>query len=239
MSKQEYILKVKGLAAGYPGLTVLQKVNLELEKGEVLAVIGQNGSGKSTLLKTLCGLLPKKAGVIQHKGTPLNGIAPHQLPTKGISYFAQGGLIMPALTVREHLELAGSCNGKKLREAHYNVTIDEFPKLHEMKSKRAGNLSGGERQMLSFAILLMQDTGTWLLDEPTAGLAPEMVAFTMAFLERANNDRGKTILLVEHNMEVAFRLAGMVAITTEGTLTEPFNKADFLAEGFLDTFVYN
>lgn len=239
MSEQEYILNVKGLAAGYPGFTVLQNVNLELKKGEVLTVIGQNGSGKSTLLKTLCGLLPKKAGDVHHKGLCLNGIAPHKLPKKGISYFAQGGLIMPALTVKEHLHLAASYNGHKIRPHQFDDTFNEFPKLRDMQKQRAGNLSGGERQMLSFAILLMQDTDTWLLDEPTAGLAPEMVTFTAAFLEKAHTDRSITILLVEHNMEVAFRLAEKVAIAKEGTLTEPSKRKEFLKEGFINKFVYN
>ncbi|MEX0813708.1 MAG: ATP-binding cassette domain-containing protein [Chitinophagales bacterium] len=254
MSEQENILKVQGLAAGYPELTVLENVNLELAKGEVLAVIGQNGSGKSTLLKTLCGLLPKKAGEIKFKGESFSNIAPHQLPSKDISYFAQGGLIMPDLSVREHLELAGSYNGIKITSQHFDKTFNEFPKLRGMQKQRAGNLSGGERQMLSFAILLMQDTGTWLLDEPTAGLAPEMVAFTTDFLKKANLERGITMLLVEHNMDVAFQLASNVVITKKGTLTKKYcreefheekyfteleNRKEYTKEDFLNKFVYN
>lgn len=239
MSNERNILEVKNLAAGYPGNTVLQNVSLTLKAGEILGIIGQNGSGKSTLVKTICGLLSKKSGQIQFEGQPLNGTAPHEFTRKGISYFAQGGLIMPALSVQEHLQLAGSHKAGKLRKTHFDDTFATFPILKEMKDKRAGNLSGGERQMLSFAILLMQDTRIWFLDEPTAGLAPEMVAFTTDFLKKANKEWGITMLLVEHNMEVAFQLASKVVITKEGTLTQPFQREDFLKENFLIRFVYN
>lgn len=239
MSNERNILEVKNLAAGYPGNTVLQNVNLTLKAVEILGIIGQNGSGKSTLVKTIYGLLPNKSGQIDYNGQQLNGIAPHEMIRKGISYFAQGGLIMPALSVQEHLQLAGSHKAGKLRKTHFDDIFAAFPKLKDMENKRAGNLSGGERQMLSFAILLMQDTRMWLLDEPTAGLSPEMVVFTTDFLKKANQDRGITMLLVEHNMEVAFQLATEIAITKEGTLTTPFRKEDFLKEGFLNNFVYN
>jgi len=181
MSEEETILVIKELDAGYPDKTVLQNVALTIRQGEILGIIGQNGSGKSTLVKTICGLLPKKCGQIQFEGQPLNGTAPHELTRKGISYFAQGGLVMPALTVHEHLQLASSHKAGKFQDTQFEDTFATFPKLEEMRNKRAGHLSGGERQMLSFAILLMQDTGTWLLDEPTAGLAPQMVVFTRTF----------------------------------------------------------
>lgn len=239
MNVERAILEVKNLAAGYPGNLVLQDVNLTLMEGEVLGIIGQNGSGKSTLLKTICGLLPKKGGQVIFEGQELNGIAPHELPGKGISYFAQGGLVMPALTVQEHLQLAGSHKTGALQETHLEEIYALFPVLKRMRDKRAGNLSGGERQMLSFAILLMQDTRIWLLDEPTAGLAPAVVTFTIDFLKDINSERGIAFLLVEHNMEVAFRLSSQVVIAKEGTLTSPFGKEDFLKEGFLYNFVYN
>jgi len=239
MSEARTILEVNNLDAGYPGNLVLRDVNLTLKEREALAIIGQNGSGKSTLLKTICGLLLKKGGQIQYKGERLNGIAPHELTGKGISYFAQGGLIMPALTVQEHLQLVGLQGDEKSQKNHIEETIALFPKLMDMRKIRAGNLSGGERQMLSFAILMMQDTSTWLMDEPTAGLAPEMVDFTIDFLMKANQERGIAMLLVEHNMEVAFQLASHVAITKEGTLTQKFNGQEFLQKDYLDKIYFN
>ena len=231
-------MKTENLAAGYGGHTVLTDVSFGIEKGDVLVIIGQNGSGKSTLLKTLSGLLPKKAGSIWLKNNNGNQIQPHQLVRKGISYFTQGGLVMPALTVREHLDLAAMQSNRKLGKTAFDVTFTEFPKIKEMQHQRAGNLSGGERQMLSFAILLTQQTDTWLLDEPTAGLSPDMVRFTADYLQ-CKNSEGITMLLVEHNMTVAFQLATHITVAKEGTLTQQFTRQEFLQKDYLDKVFYN
>jgi branched-chain amino acid transport system ATP-binding protein len=232
------ILKTENLAAGYGDHTVLSDVSFELHKGEVLVIIGQNGSGKSTLLKTISGLLPKRAGSIHLNNRPDTHISPHELPAKGISYFVQGGLIMPALTVQEHLELAAMPTGRKLQKTALDTTFTEFPNLRKMQKQRAGNLSGGERQMLSFGILLMQGTQTWFLDEPTTGLSPAMVEFSADFLQKKNRE-GVTMLLVEHNMEVAFKLASHIVITKDATLSRKFDQPEFLQKDFLDKIVYN
>jgi len=239
MNERRAILEVNNLDAGYPDNLVLRDVNLTLKEREILAIIGQNGSGKSTLVKTICGLLLKKGGQIHFNGQRLNNTAPHELVGMGVSYFAQGGLVMPALTVQEHLQLAGLKRAGKHQKDHFQDVFALFPKLMDMRKKRAGNLSGGERQMLSFGILLMQDTSTWLLDEPTAGLAPKMVDFTIDFLMKANQERGITMLLVEHNLEVAFQLASNVAITKAETLTETFEKEEFVKEVFMNKVFYN
>lgn len=238
MHNDNIILKVENLTVGYGDHAVLTDVSFDLGKGEILVILGQNGSGKSTLLKTLIGLLPKKAGNIWLKSNNESQIQSHQLVKKGISYFTQGGLVIPSLTVREHLELASMKAGRKLGKTAFEVTFDEFPKLEEMQNQRAGNLSGGERQMLSFGILLMQGTDTWLLDEPTAGLAPALVQFTADFLYRKNSE-GVTILLVEHNMEVAFNLATNIAVTKEGRLTGKFAEDTFKQKDFLNKYIYN
>lgn len=238
MPEHSTILKTENLAAGYNDHTVLSEVSFELQKGEVLVIIGQNGSGKSTLLKTISGLLPKKAGLVYLNNRTETSISPHKLAANGISYFVQGGLIMPALTVQEHLELAAMQTGRKLQKTTLDNTFAEFPRLKEMQKQRAGNLSGGERQMLSFGILMMQETQTWLLDEPTAGLSPAMVKFTADFLQKKNRE-GVTMLLVEHNMEVAFNLASHIAVTKDATLTRKFDQPEFLQKDFLDKIVYN
>jgi branched-chain amino acid transport system ATP-binding protein len=238
MPETTTILKTENLAAGYGDHTVLSEVSFELQKGEVLVIIGQNGSGKSTLLKTVSGLLPKKAGSIHLNSRNETHIPPHEMMAKGISFFVQGGLIMPALTVQEHLELAAMQTGRKLQKTTLYNTFAEFPRLKEMQKQRAGNLSGGERQMLSFGILMMQETKTWLLDEPTAGLSPAMVQFTADFLQKKNSD-GVTMLLVEHNMDVAFKLATHIAVTKDATLTRKFDQTEFLQKDFLDKIVYN
>lgn len=239
MHNSNTILKVENLTAGYGNIAVLHDVSLNLQHGECLGIIGQNGSGKSTLLKTLGGLLPTKAGQVWYQNNIMNGFAPHKLVKYGISYFVQGGLIIPALTVQEHIELALMQNCKKSQKDGLDWVFTDFPKLKSLKKSRAGNLSGGERHMLSFCILLAQSTKLWMLDEPTAGLAPEMVLFTADFLYRKNRDEKITMLLIEHNMDVAFRLASHIAITKEETLTQKFDQREFSKKYFLDNNLYN
>uniref|UniRef100_B3ENC8 ABC transporter-related protein n=1 Tax=Chlorobium phaeobacteroides (strain BS1) TaxID=331678 RepID=B3ENC8_CHLPB len=239
MSIGENILKIDHLSVGYGQKTVLQNASLSLNKGEVLAIIGQNGSGKSTLLKAIGGLVALKTGKVMYKDESLPPLHPHILIKKGISSFLQGGLILPALTVEEHFVLAARQCAKNLDEKLSDMIYDHFPSLKELRMHRAGNLSGGERQMLSFGILLVHDTKTWLLDEPTAGLAPEIVDFTVRFLEHKKREDGISMLLVEHNMDVAFRLASQVIIAKGGSLTRKFAPEEFNKETFLETFVYN
>lgn len=230
------ILTVEQLSAGYGSHVVLKNVSFELKKGEVLGIIGQNGSGKSTLLKAITGLIPLKHGRLLINGKKKSRIRPHNILESGISFFTQGGLVMPALTVEEHLSLAhfqnGSGNGSVER------VFDQFPRLFELSSQRAGSLSGGERQMLSFGILIAQDTKTWLLDEPTAGFSPEMVQRSVDFLQEKRKE-GITMLLVEHNMEVAFSLSDTIVVAKEGTLTQKFDRQEFHRSEFLTHHLYN
>lgn len=236
MNKESEILSVKSLVAGYGDNIILQDVSFTLQQKEILIIIGQNGSGKSTLLKSICGLIPKKSGSVYLNNCELNDVTPNKLPKLGVSYFLQSGLIMPALTIQEHLELASIANNEILNS--FEKAFTYFPKLYELKNKKAGNLSGGERQMLSFGILLIQHTKTWLLDEPTAGLAPSIVEFTIEFLERKNKE-GISMLVIEHNMDVAFQLASNMIIAKNGTFTNKYNKAQFTSKNFLETIVYN
>lgn len=239
MIRKAEILRVEHLTVGYGSREVLKQVTFCLEKGEVLAIVGQNGSGKSTLLKAIGGLVDFKSGRVFYKGEELVPLRPHLLVRNGLSSFLQGGLIIPELTVEEHFELASrQCNhilDVKLKKEIF----DYFPALTNLKKLRAGNLSGGERQMLSFGILLVQGTDTWLLDEPTAGLAPEIVEFSVSFLETRKRETGLSMLLVEHNMEVAFRLASSVIVAKNGSLSRKFSADEFLEASFFEKHVYN
>lgn len=239
MKDELNILQVNDLSTGYGDNTVLQNVTFQIGHGEVLAVVGQNGSGKSTLIKSLAGLLPLKKGSVKFMNDNLNSSKPHTLVKHGISCFLQGGLIMPSLTVKEHLEIAASQSGRNLNNSVEIKVYEQFPKLKNLIDKRAGNLSGGERQMLSFAILIVQETKLWLLDEPTAGLSPEMVDFSSSFLKKKNKEDNITILLIEHNMDVAFNLASNVIVAKNGTFSRKFGKSEFKSPKFLNENVYN
>lgn len=233
------LLHIKNLTSGYNGKTVLQDISFTVGKGEVLAVIGQNGCGKSTLLKTIARIITDNEGSITIASVNLDNKNTWDLKRHGISWFVQGGMVFPTLKVGEHFEL--TLKGKSKAEAS-NVKeecVSYFPALATCMDKRGGNLSGGQRQMLSFSMLLAQQTECWLLDEPTAGLSPEAVKEAVAFLKKMKQEKQKTMVLVEHNYQAAFALADHVAIIKEGKLYDSFLKAEFQKDDFLNTHLYN
>lgn len=218
---------------------MLQDISFAVGKGEVLAVIGQNGCGKSTLLKTIARIITDNKGDITFAGVKLNNKNTWDLKQHGISWFVQGGMVFPTLKVSEHFELALKDKSKTEAATIKEECLSHFPVLANCMDKRGGNLSGGQRQMLSFAMLLAQQTQCWLLDEPTAGLAPEAVKEAVDFLQKMKQERQKTMILVEHNYPVAFELADHVAIIKEGKLYDSFAKAEFQKDDFLNTHLYN
>lgn len=231
------LLHIENLTSGYNGKTVLHDISFAVGKGEVLAVIGQNGCGKSTLLKTIARIIKDNAGNISFAGVKLNNKNTWDLKQQGISWFVQGGMVFPTLKVSEHFELALKGKSKTDAASTKEECLSHFPALANCMDKRGGNLSGGQRQMLSFAMLLGQQTECWLLDEPTAGLAPEAVKEAVDFLKKMKQE--KTMILVEHNYSVAFELADHVAIIKEGKLYDSFAKAEFQKDDFLNTHLYN
>lgn len=232
-------LHIENLNSGYNGKSVLQNISFSVSKGEVLAVIGQNGCGKSTLLKTIARIIRDNVGSISFAGVQLNNKNTWDLKQQGISWFVQGGMVFPTMKVSEHFELALIDKNKTEAASIKEECLSYFPALANCMDKRGGNLSGGQRQMLSFAMLLSQQTQCWLLDEPTAGLAPEAVKEAVEFLKKMKKHKNKTMILVEHNYQVAFELADHVAIIKEGKLYDSFPKTEFQKADFLNTHLYN
>jgi len=234
MDKNDNILEIRNLSAGYNGSLVLNNLNFDVDQGELVAIIGQNGCGKSTLLKSIFQLTPVNSGSIIFKEKDIMHMPTNNLLNLGISYFVQGGLIFSNLTVKEHLDLAT----RKKSKNNFDEIISYFPALKENFGKKAGNLSGGQRQNLSLSMLLAQQTSLWLLDEPVAGLDPKRAETTTDFIERMNKERGISILLVEHNYEVAFKLAQKVCVIKNGIASEKFEPDAFRQKDFLDNYVY-
>ena len=230
------VLEVNDLAISYGDNMILSSVSLTLESGEFLALIGQNGSGKSTLLRALYGLIPASRGSITWNGRNYDSM--HKLKKSGVSYFLQGGLIIPGLTVDEHFRLAVAKTGKTGLVEKIQPVFENFPTLYRLQNKQAVNLSGGERQMLSLALLMLQESRIWLLDEPMSGLSPEMIDTTSAFLDKKNREEGIAMLMVEHNLSATFALASNLLVARDGTISRKYNRSDFKSEGFLDERVY-
>jgi len=208
------ILEIQNLTCGYGGKPVVKNFNLQVNKGEVVAITGPNGSGKSTLLKAIYQLCKIDAGDIQFKGNSLIGKSPEQVKGLGIAYFMQKNSIFTQLTVKENIFL--SLNGMSSFEKNckLNQISTSFPQISNWMNKPAGLLSGGQRQQLAMAMLLSQDARLWLLDEPTAGLDEvNSENFIHTIFEAKNDaslDNNLTIIFIEHKLRVVEKLKSRV-----------------------------
>jgi ABC-type branched-subunit amino acid transport system ATPase component len=199
------LLEVTDLTVGYGETAILHEVCLHVNAGEVVAIVGANGAGKSTLMKTVAGLLTPRAGSISFAGQDLWRLRPHHIVRAGICYVPQTDNVFPSLTIEENLDMGAFLRRGDLRAKKAEMYA-LFPDLHDKRHSRAGHLSGGQRQMLAMARALMLDPTLLLLDEPTAGLAPVMVAAMFAKIV-AINHRGVAILMVEQNARQALQHA--------------------------------
>ena len=205
------VLQIRDLHVYYGHSHALQGVDLTLEQG-VHAVVGRNGMGKTTLCNSVMGLLKPQRGSIRFYGEEIGGLQSHQISARGIGYTPQGRRLWPSLTVEEHMRLAESGSGAWSIERIY----DAFPRLYERRSNGAGQLSGGEQQMLAISRALLQDPRLLVLDEPTEGLAPIIVDQVEALLANLAAEREVSILLIEQNIAVATSISEDVAIMVNG-----------------------
>ena len=208
------ILECNGIAAGYvKGLNILQGVDLVVHEGEIVSIIGPNGAGKSTLLKAIMGLIKVSAGRFYINGIEKTSLSTHKIVTEGIGYVPQVANVFPSLTIEENLEIgAWSVNNKK--ESIKNIYTN-FPMLSERKKDKAGNLSGGQRQILALARALITSPDILLLDEPSAGLSPVAINEVFDSIKEIN-DSGVSILLVEQNAKRALAFSDRGYVLDQG-----------------------
>lgn len=198
------MLKLENVHAGYGSIDVLKGITLEVGEGEIVTVLGANGAGKSTTLMTICGINQCRRGRIVFAGQPIQNMQAHEIVRHGISQVPEGRRIFPRLTVRENLEMGAFhrlVNGDELKKV---FTL--FPILKERQSQFGGTLSGGEQQMLAISRALMARPRLLLMDEPSLGLAPMIVAKIFDIIREINR-QGTTILLVEQNANMALHVA--------------------------------
>jgi len=207
-------LGLEGVDALYGESHVLHAVGFSLKEGRVLALLGRNGAGKTTCMSAIVGFLPPRRGEVRLFGENIARLAPEAISRKGVGFVPQGRRVFPTLTVRENLLVA-------YRYALAGWTIEKvfdlFPRLQERANQHAGSLSGGEQQMLAIGRALMGNPRVLLMDEPSEGLAPLVVAEVGATIARLKED-GQSILLVEQNMKLAFELADDVVILNTGRI---------------------
>jgi ABC-type branched-subunit amino acid transport system ATPase component len=208
------LLRAESITAGYGEMDILHEVSIRIEPGEIVALIGPNGAGKSTLMKTVFGLLTPRTGTIAFEGKEITGWAPDQIVRLGICYVPQTDNIFPSLTVKENLEM-----GAFIRDDDPIPRIEEiyqiFPDLKTFQNKKAGSLSGGQRQMLAMGRALMLDPKLLLLDEPSAGLAPKLVELIFEKIIDVN-ETGVAILMVEQNAKQALKMSARGYVLATG-----------------------
>ena len=220
-------LTIAGLDCFYGDVQVLHGVTLTLRRGEVLCLLGRNGAGKTTLLKAIMGLVPARAGSIRLGDRELTGLPAHEVPRAGIAYVPQGRRLFAEMTVAENLEIGLMTRGKGASTR--DAVLDLFPLLRERLRQRSGTLSGGEQQMLAMARALCIEPEVLLLDEPTEGLMPSMIARireTVTELRR----RGVSTILVEQRVDAVLSVADRVAFLENGRNRETVDVEALRAE---------
>ena len=199
------VLKAENITAGYGEADILENVHVRVRNEEIVSVIGPNGAGKSTLLKTLFGILKPKRGNVTLKGEDITGLKPDRVVRRGMSYVPQVDNVFPSLSIRENLEM-----GAFIRNDDYSPRLEEvydlFPILKARTKQKVGQLSGGQRQMVAMGRALMLDPQVLLLDEPSAGLAPLLVADIFEKIVEIN-ETGVAMIIVEQNARDALKLA--------------------------------
>ena len=222
-------LEIKDLRVHYGKIEAIKGVSVVVNQGEIVTLIGANGAGKTTILKTISGLRPVSSGSITFDGEDINKVPAHKRVDLGISQVPEGRGIFPGMTVLENLEM-GKFNRKDRKdemEEDLNRVFTLFPRLKERTGQAGGTLSGGEQQMLAMGRALMARPKVLLLDEPSMGLAPQMIANIFRIITEINK-QGVTILLVEQNAQQALQRADRAYILETGNVTKEAAASDLL-----------
>ena len=212
------MLNVAGLHTSYGNIEALKGVDLHIEKGEIVTLIGANGAGKTTLLMSICGNPRASAGQIVLEGQDITKLPTHVIVRKGVQQSPEGRRIFPRMTVLENLQMGAATQDPAHFDHDLAEVFDLFPRLGERKGQRAGTMSGGEQQMLAIGRALMGRPHLLLLDEPSLGLAPLVVKQIFETIKRINEERGMTVFLVEQNAFHALKLAHRGYVMVNGLI---------------------
>jgi branched-chain amino acid transport system ATP-binding protein len=209
------LLEMRGVRAGYGQVEVLRGIDLDVNAGEIVAILGSNGAGKSTLNRAISGILRLRSGSIAFDGEAIEHKKPSEIVARGLIHVPEGRRIFPNLNVRENLDLGSYRRGRDRRSEAYERVLSIFPRLAERQSQLAGTLSGGEQQMLAIGRGLMAEPKLIMLDEPSLGLSPRLVEELFALILRIHA-AGLSILLVEQNVVQSLDVAQRAYILEHG-----------------------
>ena len=213
------MLEVTNLQVRYGNVLAVNRISLSVGAGEIVAVIGPNGAGKTSTLRAISGLVRPSAGRIIFNGSDISSWKAHRVVGLGLSHAPEGRRLFPQMTVLENLKMGAYLRGNAATlEQTLAEVVARFPRLAERRSQRAGTLSGGEQQMLAIGRALMAEPRMLILDEPSFGLAPMMVAEIGRVIEAINQDRKVTVLLVEQNARMALSISSTTYVMEAGTI---------------------
>lgn len=235
----EPILSLRNLETRYGQIYALRGINMDVQEGEIVALLGANGAGKSTTLKTISSLIRASSGSVIFQGQDITTLHPHSIVEMGVIHVPEGRMIFKELSVKENLELGSfTLDDNDERKKRMEKVFGMFPILQERQQQMGGFLSGGEQQMLAIGRALMTEPKVLLLDEPSMGLAPLIVKNIMNIIEQINKEQGTTILLVEQNAKAALKLAtrGYVLETGEIVMegsAEELSKDESIVKAYL------
>jgi ABC-type branched-subunit amino acid transport system ATPase component len=231
-------LRAEGVTAGYGGDPVIRDLTVSTDPGEIVCLVGPNGSGKSTLLKSLVGILHISAGSVSVGGRPVTNLPPEEVARASVGYVPQVDDVFGPLTVRENLEMGGYLLQRKELAAHIDRVLAVFPRLAGMLGRSAGKLSGGERKMLAMGRVLMLDPGVFLLDEPTASLAPAVATALLEEHVRSLATSGAAVLIVEQRARAVLAISDRAYVLGGGEVRMQGTPAELSASpAFVESFL--
>ena len=223
----ETMLKVDGINVYYGNIHALHDISFTVNKGEIVTLIGANGAGKSTNLKTISGLLRTKTGDIVFKDKSIKTMAPHKIVGQGLAHVPEGRRIFLRMTVQENLEMGAYTQPASTIAPNLELVYEHFPRLKERSRQIAGTLSGGEQQMLAMGRALMSHPKILLLDEPSMGLSPLLVAEIFDIIKNIN-EKGTTVLLVEQNAKKALSISNRAYVLETGSIVLSGNSNELM-----------
>lgn len=229
-----YTLEAKQLAVRYGKLEAVHDVSFRVSQGEIVALVGANGAGKTSTLKALMGINRLERGTLSWNGEAIARLPANARVTRGIALSPEGRRLFPRMTVLENLQVGAHCvRDAKVRQRSIDQVYALFPRVAERRSQLAGSLSGGEQQMVAIGRAMMAQPKLLMLDEPSLGLAPKIIAEIALAIEQLNRDTGLSIILVEQNANLALRLSHHAYVIEQGVVVRSGTGAELLADDFV------
>lgn len=230
------MLELEDVRIGYGESTVVWDVDMAVDDGDIVAVLGRNGAGKTTTLRGILGLTPPTSGTVRFDGEDITGLAPYQTASRGIGYVPQSRDIFGSLSVEDNIRIgSASREGPLLTETVDDYIYDYFPALREKADAKGGVLSGGQQQQLAVARALNADPDLLLLDEPSEGIQPSIVAEITEQLQDINRERDVAILIVEQNLDLALSVADYCYVLESGRVVEAGSTEELTADDRIET----